>query len=75
MLSKFALILNSMILLMLATVRGQVISYISQARRAERVRLEEITDELGKIDEVYSASPFLTLYKNDFFYILNMTSF
>lgn len=46
-----------------ATVRGLVIFYISQVRRAERARLEEITDELGKIDEVYSASPSPTLYK------------
>lgn len=53
-----------------ATVRGQVISYISQVRRTERSRLEEITDELGKIDEMYSVSPSPTVFS----YIQNKTN-
>lgn len=46
-----------------ATVWGQVISYISQLRRAQRVRLMEIADELLKLNGIYSTSPSSTLYK------------
>lgn len=46
-----------------ATIRGHVISYISQMRRAERARLVEIADELLKLDETYSTSPSPILYK------------
>ncbi len=46
-----------------ATIRGQAISYVSQMRRAERARLVEITEELLKLDGLYSTSQSPTLYK------------
>ena len=45
-----------------ATVRGQIISYVSHMRRAEKARLIEISDELCVLDETYSSSPSPSLY-------------
>lgn len=46
-----------------AIIRGQVISYVSLIKRAERARLTEIAEELLKLDGTYSTHPSPTLYK------------
>lgn len=46
-----------------AFVRGQIISFTSYMRKAERTKRQDILDKLLKLDETYAVSPSPALYK------------
>lgn len=44
-------------------MRGQIISYVANLRKAERIETESLTKEILRIDHLYALSPTPALYK------------
>lgn len=42
-------------------MRGQIISYVSNLKKAERAELESLNKEIARIDSLHASAP--TLYK------------
>lgn len=46
-----------------AYIRGQIISFVSNVRRQNRKRLDELTKRIAQLDSLYATSPTPDLYK------------